>query len=80
MRLASARRLLSPRASGPCSGGIRRYSPQVARSQPAFAAQGFDDMVGSLGAAAEQIDDLRPRRLPPPPFGERQHDLAFLRR
>src|SRR5437660_6635047 len=32
MRLDSARRLLSPRASGPCSGGIRRYSPQVARS------------------------------------------------
>src|ERR1700685_310557 len=35
MRLASASRLLSPKASGPCSGGIRRYSPQVARwSQP----------------------------------------------
>src|SRR5205807_10649048 len=35
MRLDSARRLLSPRASGPCSGSIRRYSPQVARwSQP----------------------------------------------
>ena len=32
MRLASARRLLSPRASGPCSAGMSRYSPQLARS------------------------------------------------
>src|SRR5580698_299681 len=32
MRLASASRLLSPRASGPCSGGTSKYSPQVARS------------------------------------------------
>src|SRR5882724_10672975 len=32
MRLASARRLLSPSASGPCSGGTSRYSPHVARS------------------------------------------------
>jgi hypothetical protein len=36
-------------------------------------------MVGSLVAAAEQFDNLRPRRFTPPPFGERQHDLAFLR-
>jgi len=37
-------------------------------------------MVGCLGGATEQIDDLRPRRLTLPTFGQCQHDLAFLRR
>src|SRR5450631_3687074 len=32
MWLARARRLLSPKASGPCSGGMSRYFPQLARS------------------------------------------------
>ena len=36
MRLASARRLLSPRAAGPWSGGMTRYSPQLARSSQPF--------------------------------------------
>ena len=42
--------------------------------EPAFAAQGLDDMVGGLGAAAEQLDNLRPRRLALAAFGERQYD------
>ena len=28
--------------------------------QPAFAAQGFNDVVGRLGAGAQQFDDFRP--------------------
>jgi hypothetical protein len=33
-------------------------------------------MVGSLGAAAEQFDNLRPRRLAPPPFNGKLKGLA----
>ena len=47
--------------------------------QPAFAAQGLDDVVCGFVATAQQPDDLRSRRLAPPQFGKRQHDLAFLR-
>ena len=62
---------------------LRRYEKILAPArpfQPAFPAQGLDDMVGGFGAPAEQIDDLRPRGFPPPPFGEGQHDPAFLGR
>ena len=37
-------------------------------------------MIGALGVAAQQLDDLRARRLTPSPLDEPQHDLAFLRR
>jgi len=55
----------------PLFGGTARARNRgVARTdRPAFAAQGFDNVVGSLVAAAEEFDDLRPRRLALPPFG-----------
>jgi hypothetical protein len=62
---------------------LRRYKKILTPCsplQPAFSAQGLDNVVGCFGAAAEQFDDLHPRSLPPSACGERQHDLAFLRR
>jgi hypothetical protein len=43
--------------------------------EPAFAAQGFDHMVGGLGASVDQIDDFRTRSLAPALFGEGEYDL-----
>ena len=67
-----------PERVRPLLGRYEQILPPGSPLQPAFAAQGLDDIVSGLVAAAEQLDDFRPRRLAPPPLGERQHDLAFL--
>ena len=52
---------------------LRRYKKILSPGcpfEPPFAAQGLDHMIGSLDAAAKQVNDLGACRLPSALFGE----------
>ena len=65
----------SPIKAAAGAGGVRPLAPAAQADillspgrrpfEPAFVAHLVDDVVGSVVAAPEEIDDLRPCRLPP---------------
>ena len=55
MRLASASRLVSPIASGPSSGGMTRYSPQLARSSQPFRRRDSITLSAALVVAPSSL-------------------------
>src|SRR5450759_1606881 len=52
--------------------------PPARPLEPAFAAKRLDHMVSDFGAAAQKLDNLLPRCLPPAPLVEREDDPTFL--